>query len=70
MIYNGVAIWAPEDPLNAWKVIPTHCQGAQGHFGSHLTEIEQLESFNTLKILKGLDMLEKWRIWKNEFWGW
>ena len=30
-------------------------------------EIEQLESFNTLKILKGLDMLEKWRIWKNEF---
>ena len=26
------AIWATEGPLNAWKVIPTHCQGAQGHF--------------------------------------
>ena len=26
------AIWAPEDPLNTWKVIPTHRQGAQGHF--------------------------------------
>ena len=24
-------------PLNAWKVIPINCQGAQGHFGSHLT---------------------------------
>ena len=34
------AIWAIEDPLNAWKVIPTHCQGAQGHFGSHLTHLK------------------------------
>ena len=34
------AFWAPEDPLNAWKVIPTHCQGAQGHFGSRLTHLK------------------------------
>ena len=34
------AIWAPEDPLNAWKVIPIHFQGAQGHFGSHLTHLK------------------------------
>ena len=33
------AIRAPEDPLNAWKVTPTHCQGAQGHFGSHLSQM-------------------------------
>ena len=33
-------IWAPEGPLNAWKVIPTHCQNAQGHFGSHLTHLK------------------------------
>ena len=34
------AIWAPEGPLNAWKVIPIHFQGAQGHFGSHLTNLK------------------------------
>ena len=34
------AIWAPEDPLYAWKVIPTHCQGAQGHFVSYLTHLK------------------------------
>ena len=30
----------PEDPLNAWKVIPIHFQGTQGHFGSHLTHLK------------------------------
>ena len=34
------AIWASEDPLTAQKVIPTHCHGAQGHFGSHLTHLK------------------------------
>ena len=33
-------VWAPEDPLNAWNVIPIHFQGAQGHFGSHLTHLK------------------------------
>ena len=37
---NVNAIWAREGPLNAWKVIPTHCQGAQGHFGSDLTHLK------------------------------
>ena len=34
-------ILAPEDPLNAWNVIPTQCQGAQGHFGSNRSDQSQ-----------------------------
>ena len=39
-IFKPCKICIYEGPLNAWKVTPTYSQGAQGHFGSHLTHLK------------------------------
>ena len=39
MNFQNVSPRATEDPLNAWKVILTHCQAAQGHFSGRLDRL-------------------------------